>query len=100
MASRARSRWHAQHQNRLVAQEVAAGGRDRQTAMAGKIDADEAQRNQLAQDRAPGAAVVLGPYAKGGNTIVTELDDAVVLNTEQHIDDVGLPEAFAGAVDA
>ena len=67
--------------------------------MAGKVDADEAQRDQLAQDRPPGPAVVFDPDAEGGDTVVTELDDAVVLNTEQHIDDVGLPEAFAGAVD-
>ena len=64
MASRARSRWDTQHQSRLVAQEVAPGGGDRQTTMAGQVDADETQRDQLPQDRAPRAVVVLGPMPK------------------------------------
>src|SRR5690606_23526326 len=48
----------------------------------------------------PCAAVVLGADAEGGDAVVAEAGDAFVLDAEQHIDDIGLPETLAGAVDA
>ena len=96
----ARGRRHAQHQRRLVSQEVAAGRRDRQAAMAGKVDVDQAQRDHLAQDRPPCAAVVFGADTKGGDTVVAGPGDALVLDAEQYVYDIGLPEAFAGTIDA
>ena len=68
--------------------------------MAGQIDGNEAQRDQLAQDRAPQPGVVLGADAEGRDAVMAELGDALVLHAQQHIDDIGMPEAFAGALDA
>src|SRR4051812_16206442 len=56
--------------------------------------------HELADDGAPGAAVVRLADAERGKLVVAEAPDALVGLAQENRDDVHLPEALAGAVDA
>src|ERR1700759_5531773 len=90
----------AQAQGRLLAQELAALAGDRQTAVACDVHRRKPMRDQLADDRAPGVAVMLLADAERGELVVAQAHDALVGLAEKNRDDMRLPEALAGAINA
>src|SRR5581483_6584989 len=90
----------AQVQGRLLAQELAALAGDRQTAVARHVHRDKPMRDELADNRAPGVAVVLLADAESGELVMAQALDALVGLAEENRDDMRLPEALAGAMDA
>src|SRR5689334_8306993 len=67
--------------------------------MARHIDRDQPMGDELAHDRAPGVAVMLGADAEGRKPVMAEPADALVMVAEQHRDDMRLAETLARAVD-
>ena len=56
--------------------------------------------DELADDRAPGVAVVLFTDPESGELVMVQATDALVELAEENGDDMRLPEALASAVDA
>src|ERR1700759_1562886 len=90
----------AQAQGRLLAQELAALAGDRQAAVARHVHRNKPMRDELADNRAPGVAVVLLADAERGELVMAQALDALVGLAEENRDDMRLPEALAGAIDA
>ncbi len=84
-----------QHQHGLVTQKLAPGVGQGQPAMAFEIDFYQPRCNELAQDGAPCAVVMLLADAIGADLVMPETGNALVFRTQQDTDDIGLPEAFA-----
>ena len=90
----------AQAQGWLLAQELAALGGDGQASMACHIHGDQPMGDELADHRAPGVAVMLPADAERGELVMTQALDALVALAQQNRDDMRLPEALTGAIDA
>ena len=68
--------------------------------MARHIHCNQPMGDELADDRTPGVAVVLPADAERGELVMAEAPDALVGLAQENRDDMRLPEALAGAVDA
>src|SRR4051794_4601607 len=68
--------------------------------MAGYIHLGQSMGDELADNRAPGIALVLSADAESGELVVAEVRDARVGLAQQNRNDMCLPEALARAVDA
>src|SRR5262245_29792155 len=87
----------AQAQGRLLAQELAAFRRDGQASLARHVHCDQPMRDELADNRAPGIAVVLVADAESGELVMAQAPGALVVLAQENRDDMRLPEALAGA---
>ena len=68
--------------------------------MARHVHCDQPMSDELADDRAPGVAVVLFTDSESGELVMAQPTDALVELAEENGDDMRLPEALASAVDA
>src|SRR5439155_13825889 len=89
-----------QVQRWLLTQELAALLRDVQAAMARDIHCDEPVGDELADNRAPGIAVMLAADAESGELVMVQAPDALIRLAQENRNHMRLAEALAGAVDA
>ena len=71
-----------------------------QRAVAVDVDAEQAARDELADDRPPLARVEVGAGAEGRQPVMAEAPHALVVLAAQHVDDIAGAEPLAGPIDA